>query len=95
MRLTAIGWSLASAPLVLWVGLAWAQQATQPAPRPANQPLTLDLPPPADTGKARYFAPPDLPPSLGCAAVLDCRLRVIGALQHNGAVELNGALLKW
>ena len=95
MRMTVVLWSLASVMLVLGVVPAWAQQAIQAAPTPGNQPLVLDLTPPADTGKPRYFAPQDPPPSPGCAALLDCRVKVIGALQHNGAVEFNGALLKW
>jgi hypothetical protein len=59
-------------------------------------PLPLDLPPPADTGKPRLFvAPPVTPPPSGCALSFDCRVRVIGAIQRNGAVELNATLLKW
>jgi hypothetical protein len=88
-------WGLTAAAVVLWVLPAAAQHAGQAAPALGDQPLVLDLAPPADTGKPRYFAPHDLPPSPGCAAVLDCRLKVIGALQHNGAVEVNGALFKW
>ena len=77
--------------LLLLSGPAPAQQ------QPGNGlPLQLSPAPPADTGKARFFNPPSeaiAPP--GCAAVLDCRLRVIGAVQHNGAVELNAALFRW
>jgi hypothetical protein len=95
MRMTAMLWGLAAAALALWALPTAAQQATPPAPSLANQPLVLDLPPPADSGKPRYFAPRDLPPSPSCTAVLDCRFKVIGTLQHNGAVELNGAFFKW
>ncbi|HXP06556.1 MAG TPA: hypothetical protein VN808_20750 [Stellaceae bacterium] len=92
--MTTMLWGLAAAVLALWAPPAGAQQVAPPAPSP-NHPLILDLSPPADSGKPRYFAPHDLPPSPGCATVLNCRLKVIGALQHNGAVELNGALFKW
>jgi hypothetical protein len=63
--------------------------------QPCEPAALLDLPPPADSGKPRYFAPRDLPPPPGCTAVLDCRFKVIGTLQHNGAVEVNGAFFKW
>ena len=95
MRMTAVLWGLAAAALALWAPSAGAQQATPPAPASGSQSLVFDLPPAADAGRPRYFAPRDLPPSPGCAALLDCRLKVIGAIQHNGAVELNGALFKW
>jgi hypothetical protein len=59
-------------------------------------PLPLGLPAPADTGKPRMFVPPPIAaPDASCAAVLDCRLRVIGAIRRNGAVELNTSVLKW
>jgi hypothetical protein len=60
-------------------------------------PLPLALPPAANTGKPRFVvpAPPDPPPPGGCAAAFDCRVRVIGAIQHDGAVELNADVLKW
>jgi hypothetical protein len=75
----------------------WPAAAQQAPPAPTfDGRLDLALPPPADTGKARPFASRAEPlPGAGCEDVLDCRLRVIGALQHNGAVELSGALLKW
>lgn len=95
MRMTAVLWGLAAVALVLWTPSAGAQQATPAASPAGNQPLVFDLPPAADAGKSRYFAPRDLPLSSGCAALLDCRLKVIGAIQHNGAVELNGAVFKW
>ena len=95
MRMTAVLWGLAAVMLALWTPSAGAQQPTQAAPASGNQSLVFDLPPAADAGKPRYFAPRDLPPSSGCAALLDCRLKVIGAIQHNGAVELNGAVFKW
>jgi hypothetical protein len=59
-------------------------------------PLPLGLPAPADTGKPNLFVPPPMtPPLAGCAAAFDCRVRVFGAIQRNGAVELNTSILKW
>jgi hypothetical protein len=85
-------WCLTLATLAVCAGGAAAQQAS-----PASQSgLPLDLTPPADTGKPRAFAPSlDTAPAPGCEAVLDCRLRVIGAVRHDGAVELNATLFKW
>jgi len=42
-----------------------------------------------------YVHPPVTPPPTGCAAAFDCRVQVLGAIQHNGAVELNATLFKW
>jgi hypothetical protein len=95
MRITVVLWGLAVMALTLWAPSAGAQQSAQPASTSGNQPLVLDLPPPADSGKPRFFAPRDMPPPPDCMAVLDCRLKIIGSVQHNGAVEFNGALFKW
>ena len=76
-------------------GPATAQQRTG-EPAAEGFPLPLNLPPDADTGKPRFFvSPPAAAPSSGCAAAFDCRVRVIGAIRHNGAVELNAGILKW
>jgi len=86
---------------VLGGGTAPAQPATSdPAARDMvaaeGFPLPLDLPPAAETGKPRFFvAPPVTPPASGCAASFDCRVRVIGAIERNGAVELNATAFKW
>jgi hypothetical protein len=69
--------------------------AAQQAAPTSSSALSFELPPWADTGKPRAFAPQPDASSPGCAAVLDCRFRVIGAIQHNGAVELNTSILKW
>ena len=82
--------------LALYAGIASAQTSSSPAAAGEGFPLSLELPPSADTGKAREFRPsPMAPPSSGCAAAFDCRVRVIGAVRHNGAVELNATALKW
>ncbi len=58
--------------------------------------LPLGLPSPADTGKPSLLVPPPMtPPPAGCAAAFDCRVRVIGAIQRDGAVEVNTSVLKW
>jgi hypothetical protein len=74
-----------------------AQSAGREAASAAGLPLPMELPGFApDAGKSRPFViAPAPPPAAGCAGALDCRLRVIGAVQHNGAVELNAAVLKW
>jgi len=83
---------LGCAVLALSAGAA----AADPAAGGAGFPLPLDPAPPADTGKPRLFVPPaDAAPPTGCAAAFDCRVRVVGAIQHNGAVELNASVLKW
>jgi hypothetical protein len=95
LRMTArIGrWGAALAMLAVCGASASAQQS-QPSPA-VGFPLQLG-PPPADTGKSS-FSPTlaDPLPRPNCAALLDCRLRVIGAVQHNGAVELDATLFKW
>ena len=76
--------------------LAAAQSAAPGTIAIEGFPLPLDLPPPADTGKPRFFVPPPAsPPPGGCAVAFDCRVRVIGTVQRNGAVELNATMLKW
>lgn len=95
MRMTAVLSGLSAVAFAFWAASAGAQQAARAASASGDQPLVFDLPPDAEAGKPRYFAPRDLPLSSSCAALLDCRLKVIGAIQHNGAVELNGAVFKW
>jgi hypothetical protein len=93
MAATIGRWGVALATLAICASPVSAQQSTQPAPAGA---VPLALSPPADTGKPRLSPPPlEATPAPGCEAVLDCRLKVIGTVQHNGAVELNAALFKW
>jgi hypothetical protein len=80
--------------LALSGGPASAQQV-QPITEGAGFPLPIDPSPPADTGKPRLFVPPPAPPAAGCAVAFDCRLKVIGEIRRNGAVELNASILKW
>ena len=80
----------------LGAGVATAQPPARETAAGTGFPLPLDPAPPADTGKPRLFVPPaDAAPPTGCAAAFDCRVRVVGAIQHNGAVELNASVLKW
>jgi hypothetical protein len=82
--------------LMLRAGVAMAQPAPSDMVAADGFPLPFNLPPPADTGKPRFFvSPPEAPPPSGCSASLDCRVRVIGEIQRNGAVELNATALRW
>jgi hypothetical protein len=77
------------------VGGASAQSPAPGAAAPDGFPLTLDLSPPADTGKPRPFAVHPSEPQSDCTAAFDCRVRVIGTIRRDGAVELNATALKW
>jgi hypothetical protein len=87
--------------LMLTGGAALAQSAaSDPGARDMvaadGFPLPLNLPPPVETGKSRFFVtPPVTPPLSGCVVSFDCRVRVIGAIERNGAVEINATALKW
>jgi len=77
-------------------GRATAQALSDSVAAAEEFPLPLGLPAPADTGKPSLFVPPPtVPPPAGCAAAFDCRIRVIGAIQRNGAVELRTNVFKW
>jgi hypothetical protein len=93
MRMAAL---LLVVALTLHSEPAAAQSATNDAAPIDGFPLPLDVSPPADTEKPRFFVPPPLtaPPG-GCAAAFDCRVQVIGAIQRNGAIVLNATALKW
>jgi hypothetical protein len=84
----------------LMIGPAAAQQSPpSDFPGPPNS-APLALPPPADTGKPVIFdlPPPTIAPagaSPGCTVASVCGLRLNGAVQKNGAVELNTTLFKW
>jgi hypothetical protein len=83
------------AVLAIEVTPALAQSAREPAVA-EGFPLPIDPGLAADTGKPRSFVlPPVPPPAAGCAAAFDCRVRVLGTVRHDGAVELNATVLKW
>jgi hypothetical protein len=72
---------------------AAAQQAV------GGGPATFILPPhPTDTGKPVIYDPQFVAKSEddgGCAAGLPCRLRLLGVIQNNGAVELRATAFTW
>lgn len=75
---------------------ALAQSTGREPAASAGFPLPIEPGLAAEAGKPQPFLiAPVAPSATGCAAALDCRLRVLGAVQHNGAVELNAAVLKW
>jgi hypothetical protein len=88
-------WFEAAALIAAAIGAlpAAAQQAVSSAP------MTLALPPhPTDTGKPVIHDPPFTAKSdddTGCAPGFSCRLRLLGVIQNNGAVELRGTALTW
>ena len=76
-----------------WALPAAAQQAVGAGPAP------LALPPyPTDAGKpviygSRLIARSD--EDKGCAPGFSCRLRLLGVIQNNGAVELRATAFTW
>jgi len=81
---------------VLAFGLAGSVAFAQRSAPGEGFPLPLDTPRPADSGKPQLSAPPLLSaPPPPCTGAFDCRVRVIGRIERNGAVELNTSLFKW
>jgi hypothetical protein len=76
-------------------GPATAQSSSNGPTTADGFPLPLNPPPPATGTPQFYVQPPVIAPPSGCAAAFDCRVRVLGAIQHNGAVELNASIFKW
>jgi hypothetical protein len=90
--MTAIGCCVA---LALYSEPAIAQSSSNVTTTADGFPLPIN-PPSVGTGTPQFYVhPPVAAPPAGCAAAFDCRVRVFGAIQHNGAVELNATLLKW
>jgi hypothetical protein len=84
----------AAALLAAGLGSA-APSAAQQAPLPS-----LALRYPTDSGKPMIFDPPTLTKEendrlSGCAPGLQCRFRLLGVIQNNGAVELRGTAFTW
>ena len=72
---------------------ASAQQAVSGGPAM----LTL-LPHPTDAGKPVIYDPQFVAKSdedRGCAPGFSCRLRLLGVIQNNGAVELRATAFTW
>ena len=76
-----------------WAMPAAAQQAAGAAPAP------LALPPfPTDAGKPVIYGSQFIAKSdgdKGCAPGFSCRLRLLGVIQNNGAVELRATAFTW
>jgi hypothetical protein len=76
-----------------WALPATAQQAVGGVPAP------LTLPPyPTDAGKPVIFSPQFIAKSdedKGCAPGFSCRLRLLGVIQNNGALELRATAFTW
>lgn len=91
--MTAIGCFMV---LAVCGGPAMAQSSPDAATT-AGGGFPLPLAPSAPmTGTPQFYVhPPVTPPPSGCAAAFDCRVQLLGAIQHNGAVELNATLFKW
>jgi len=78
---------------------AAAQQAVSPAEFLGGPPAPLALPPhPTDTGKPVIYDPQFVAKSdndRGCSPDFSCRLRLLGVIQNNGAVELRATAFTW
>ena len=88
-------WSWAAALFAATAGAlpAVAQQTVGGGPAP------LALPPhPTDTGKPLIYDPQFVAKSdedKVCAPGFSCRLRLLGVIQNNGAVELRATVFNW
>jgi hypothetical protein len=72
---------------------ATAQQAGGGAPAPLTLPSF-----PTDAGKPQIYGSQFIAKSYedkGCAPGFSCRLRLLGVIQNNGAVELRATAFTW
>jgi hypothetical protein len=73
--------------------------AAQQAVGAGAWPAPLALPPfPTDAGKPVVYGPKFIAKSdedKGCAPGFSCRLRLLGVIQNNGAVELRATAFTW
>ena len=83
---------------VLVAVVAWALPAAAQQPG-GGGPVLLTLPPyPTDAGKPVISGPQFIAKSdedKGCAPGFSCRLRLLGVIQNNGAVELRATAFTW
>ena len=83
---------------VLMVALAWAMPAAAQQAG-GGGPVLLTLPPyPTDAGKPVIYGPQFIAKSdedKGCAPGFSCRLRLLGVIQNNGALELRATAFTW
>ena len=88
---------LEAAALVVPAACCVLPAAAQQAVR--GGPATLTLPPhPTDAGKPVIYDPEFAAKSdddRDCAPGLSCRLRLLGVIQNNGAVELRATAFTW
>jgi hypothetical protein len=82
------------------IGIVAAIAATLPAAAQEASPAWLSLPRPADSGKAIIYDPQFVVKGekdirSGCSPGLQCRLRLLGVIQNNGAVELRATAFTW
>jgi hypothetical protein len=89
---------LAAAAIFL-LGGAMQAAAQQAEPSLGPMPLT-PLPRPTETGKPLIFDPQaaakaDHDRTAGCAPGWSCRVRLLGVIEKNGAVELKGTAFSW
>ena len=82
------------------IGLVASMAAALPAAAQETPPGWLSLPRPADSGKAIIYDPQfaakgEKDSRSGCTPGLQCRLRLLGVIQNNGAVELRATAFTW
>ena len=86
------------AAAVLAAAVAWELPAAEQQPG-GGGPVLLTLPPyPTDAGKPVIYGPQFIAKSdedKGCAPGFSCRLRLLGVIQNNGAVELRATAFTW
>ena len=81
------------------IGFAAAIAAASPTAAQEGSPW-LSLPRPVNSGKAiiydpQFVAKEDNNQHSGCSPVLQCRFRLLGVIQNNGAVELRATAFTW
>ena len=83
---------------ILAAAAAWAVPAAGQQAG-GEGPVLLALPPfPTDAGKPVIYGPQFIAKSdedKGCAPGFSCRLRLLGVIQNNGAVELRATAFTW
>jgi hypothetical protein len=87
-------WTAGLVAAIAGAGPASAQQGVG-----GGGPAPITLPPhPTDTGKPVIYDPQFLAKSdedKVCAPGFSCRLRLLGVIQNNGAVELRATVFNW
>jgi hypothetical protein len=85
--------TVAAIVAALWALPATAQQAGGGGPVPLTLPSF-----PTDAGKPQIYGSPFIAKSdedKSCAPGFSCRLRLLGVIQNNGAVELRATAFTW